>query len=199
MSPITLSDWVGAHPFHPGAYVDAAAMIGPRTTVGAGAVIGANVTVGADCIIKPGAVIGQDGFGYTQEPDGSWTAKPHEYGVVIEDDVHIGANTCIDRGSWRNTTVQRGARIDNLVHVAHNAQIGRNVVLVAQAEVSGSAIVEDGAWIGPKACVMQRLTVGARALVGMGAVVLKDVPGDQTWAGNPARCLNADVGVRAEM
>lgn len=173
--------------------------IGFGTVLGPNVFIGPGVTIGANCVIQPGAVIGADGFGYQRGPDGSWVAKPHEFGVVIGDNVHIGANTCVDRGSWRDTEIHTGARIDNLVHVAHNAIVRENAVLVAQAEISGSVEIGEGAWVGPRACVMQRLTVGARALVGIGSVVLKDVPADQTWAGTPARCINFAVGVRESM
>ncbi len=180
-------------------YISTEARIGEGARIGANVYIGSHVTIGAGVVIQPGAVIGEDGFGYERDDLGRWIPKPHHCGVVIGDDVHIGANTCIDRGSWRDTVIEQGARIDNLVHVAHNARVGRDTVLVAQAEVSGSVEVGDGAWIGPRACVRQRLTIGARALVGMGSVVLKDVPADQTWAGSPARCINAEVGVREAM
>jgi len=181
------------------AYIDPSAIVGWGTTIGPGAYIGPGVTIGADCIIQPGAVIGEDGFGYQRDPDGHWTPKPHPYGVIIKDGVHVGANTCIDRGSWRDTWIGSGTRIDNGVHVAHNCMIGHDCVIVAHAMLGGSVMVEPGAWIGPSASIMQRVTIGVRALVGMGAVVLVDVPPSQTWAGNPARCLNADVGVREAM
>lgn len=173
--------------------------IGAGTVVGENVYIAPNVTIGERCIIQSGAVIGHDGFGYTQQPDGTWTPKPHTGGVVIADDVHIGANTCIDQGTREPTRVGRGTRIDNLVHVAHNAQIGENCMIVAGAEISGSCVLQDGCWIGPKACIHQHRTIGARALVGMGAVVLRDIPANVTAAGNPARIINGLIGVRADM
>lgn len=173
--------------------------VGIGTLIHPSAVIGPNVTIGAGCIIKPGAVIGMDGFGYERDQEGRWVLKAHEFGVVIEDDVHIGANTCIDRGSWRDTRIMNGVRIDNLVHVAHNVMLGPHCVVVAQAELSGSVTVGMGAWIGPKACVKQRVSVGRMALVGMGAVVLEDVAAHTTVVGNPARVINAEVGVRDRM
>lgn len=149
---------------------------------------GRRITIGKDCVIQPGAQIGQDGFGYTFE-NGRWEPKPHNFGVAIEDDVHIGANTCIDRGSYRDTRIGQGTRIDNLVHIAHNVQVGRNCIIVAGAEVSGSVVIGDGAWIGPNACIREHLTIGAGAVIGIGAVVVKDVPAGETWVGNPARRL----------
>ena len=180
-------------------YVSAGAVIGDRTHIYPGVFIGPGVVIGEDCVIKPGAVIGLDGFGYTHGPDGRWAPKPHEHGVFIDDDVHIGAGACIDRGSWRHTVIESGVRIDNLVHVAHNVIVRRNAVIVAQAMLAGSVEVCVGAWIAPGARVEQRLTIGPRALVATGAVVREDVPADQTWAGVPARCVDATQGVREAM
>lgn len=175
------------------------ASVHPSALIGQNVVIGPNVTVGAGCVIQSGAVIGEPGFGYQRDHTGRWAEKPHEFGVVIEDDVVIGANTCIDRGSWRDTTIRKGARVDNLAHIAHNAVIGERAVIVAGAKLGGSVTIGAGAWVGIGALVHQRVTVGERSLIGMGAVVLKDVPADQTWAGSPARCLNAEMGVREGM
>lgn len=175
------------------------AKIGANTIIGANVVIGPNVTIGSNCVIKPGAVIGTDGFGYKYDDVRGWVPKDHPYGVVIGNHVHIGANTVIDRGSGRPTRIERGARIDNLVHIAHNVQIGQRAVVVALAELSGSVVVMRRAWIGPRACVKEHVTIGSRALVGIGAVVLKDVPADQTWVGNPAYCFDETVGVRDVM
>ena len=111
-------------------FIDPRASIGARTSIGHGCYIGPTVTIGADCIIQSGAVIGEDGFGYEREGNGRWAPKAHNFGVVIEDDVHIGANACIDRGSWRDTQICRGARIDNLVHVAHNVWVGEDAIVV---------------------------------------------------------------------
>lgn len=180
-------------------YVDPRASVGERSHIGHGVYIGPGVTIGNDCVIQANAVIGEPGFGYERDADGRWAPKEHYYGVRIEDDVHIGASTNIHRGSWRDTVIRRGARIDALVHVAHNVLIGRNAVIVAQAEISGSVEIGEGAWIGPGARIEQRLTIGAGALVGTGAVIRYDVPADQTWVGVPARCVNAELGVREAM
>jgi UDP-3-O-[3-hydroxymyristoyl] glucosamine N-acyltransferase len=176
-----------------------AARIGQVSRVHPSAVIGENVTVGANCRIGPGAVIGEPGFGYIRDETGRWVAKDHDRGVIIADDVVIGANTCVDCGSWRDTVIEAGARIDNLVHVAHNVRVGANAVVVAKAMLAGSCEIGEGAWVGPGVMILQRVTVGARALVGMGAVVLKDVQEDTTVAGNPARVINAKAGVRDDM
>jgi UDP-3-O-[3-hydroxymyristoyl] glucosamine N-acyltransferase len=186
--------------YAPGCVISGDATVGAHTVVGANAVVHRGVHIGERCGIQAGAVIGEAGFGYAlNEESGRWECKEHLYGVAIGDDVAIGANTCIDRGSWRTTTIEDGARIDNLVHIAHNVLVRRNAIIVAQAEISGSVEIGEGAWIGPRACIMQRVKIGERALVGMGAVVLEDVPPNVTVAGCPARVINPNEGVRSRM
>lgn len=158
------------------------------TYIAPNAYIGEHVTIGPGCIIGPGAVIGWDGFGYKRHHD-HWVRKPQAHGVVIEANVHIGANTCIDRGSHRDTVIGEGTRIDNLVHIAHNVQVGKHCLIIAGAELSGSVELGDWAWVGPNACVREHLTIGDEALIGIGAVVVKDIPAGETWCGNPARPL----------
>lgn len=171
-------------------------MIGPGTFIHPTAHIAHGVTIGRNCRIGPGASIGWDGFGYMPDPDGGWRRKPESHSVVIGDNVDIGANTCIDRGSYRDTVVGDGTKIDNLCHIAHNVQVGRDCLIIAGAEVSGSVVIGEGAWVGPNVSIKEHLTVGARAMVGIGSVVIRDVAQDSTVAGNPARVLNAEVGVR---
>lgn len=173
----------------PGAHIDPAADVHPSVRLSPNVWIGPHVTIGRDCVIGPGSVIGWDGFGYEKGPQGGWVEKPQTHGVVIERNVHIGGNVCIDRGSYRDTRIGIGTRIDNLVHIAHNVQIGWDCLVIAQAELSGSVKVGAGCWIGPSACVREHLSIGDGALVGIGAVVVKDVPAGETWAGNPARRL----------
>jgi UDP-3-O-[3-hydroxymyristoyl] glucosamine N-acyltransferase len=182
---------------HPSAVVEGE--VGKGSVVGPGAYVGATATIGRNCRIGPGAVIGSEGFGYERDGDGRWVQKMSRFGVEIGDDVHIGANVCVDRGSWRDTEIMKGCRIDNLVHIAHNVVLHANVVVVAQAMVAGSVEVGVGAWIGPAASVIQRITVGHGALVGMGAVVTRDVDPDVTVVGSPARVIDAEQGVREEM
>jgi UDP-3-O-[3-hydroxymyristoyl] glucosamine N-acyltransferase len=172
--------------------------IGEGTFIHSSAFIGPNVRIGSGCRIGPGAVIGWEGFGYSPDPDGGWQRKPESHGVVIGDNVDIGANACIDRGSYRDTVIGEGCKVDNLVHIAHNARIDRHCLIIAGAEVSGSVVIGEGVWVGPNACIKEHLTIGARAMVGIGAVVIRDVAENTTVVGNPARVLNAEVGVRAD-
>jgi UDP-3-O-[3-hydroxymyristoyl] glucosamine N-acyltransferase len=141
--------------------------IGDHTQIGAGCVIGERVRIGCDCVIYPnvtiyagaslgdrvivhaGAVLGSDGFGYVRDrASGRYEKFPQVGRLVIEDDVEIGANTTIDRGALDETRIRRGAKIDNLVHIGHNCQIGEDVVIAAQAGFSGSIVIENGVVLG---------------------------------------------------
>jgi UDP-3-O-[3-hydroxymyristoyl] glucosamine N-acyltransferase len=164
-------------------------MIRKNTYIDPSAVVYDCVKVGDNVKIGPGCVIGGPGFGYTLIEGELWQAKRHDYGVVIEDDVEIGANTCIDCGSWRNTVIGCGTKIDNLVHIAHNVQVGKNCLIVAQAGLGGSVIVGDNVWVGFGAHVNQRLVVHKDAFIGTGAVVTKDVPAKMVVAGVPAKVI----------
>jgi UDP-3-O-[3-hydroxymyristoyl] glucosamine N-acyltransferase len=176
--------------YGPNCSIHHTAEIGDDCVIGAGAYIGPKVSLGPRSVIGPGAVIGNDGFGYEwQEEYQAWVRRPHPYGVLIGADVDIGANACVDRGRTRATVISRGTKIDNLVHVAHNVLIGQDCIIVAGAEISGSCVLWDRAWIGPNACIRQGLSIGEYAMVGMGAVVTREVPAGMVVAGNPARVL----------
>jgi UDP-3-O-[3-hydroxymyristoyl] glucosamine N-acyltransferase len=171
---------------HPTAVIDGE--VGEGTTVDAHAWIGPNVSIGRNCVIGPGVKIGQDGFGYTKQ-DGRWVRKPQSHGVVIADDVHIGANTCIDRGSYRDTQIGRGTRIDNLVHVAHNCIIGEDCLVIALSMLAGSTVIGDGSYVAPCAATRDHVTIGAGAFVGLGAVVVADVADGEHVKGVPAKAF----------
>lgn len=171
---------------HPSAVIEPGAVLGERVRVGANAYIAGCVTIGDDVWIAPGAVIGDDGFGYDPQPDGSWRFREHPFGVVIESDVHIGPNTIIDRGRRTVTLIRSGARIDTSCHIGHHCEIGHHSLLVAGVVLGGSTIIEDYCWIGLNATTREGVTIGQHSTVGMGAVVLEDVPEYQVWVGNPA-------------
>jgi UDP-3-O-[3-hydroxymyristoyl] glucosamine N-acyltransferase len=156
--------------------------IGPNTCI-ANAQIGDGVTIGANC------TIGLAGFGYRKVSDGGYVRFPHIGSVVIESGVEIGSNTCIDRGALGSTVIKRGAKIDNLVHIAHNVIIGEDTLVIAHAMIGGSAIIGDRAWIAPTVSVMNQIEIGADAVVGLGAVVVKSVAAGTTVVGNPAKPL----------
>jgi len=177
---------------HPDTYIGPFTYVG-RCEIGAGTVIYghihiySNTQIGCNVTIHAGTVIGADGFGYERNEAGELEKFPHVGGVVIEDDVEIGANTCIDRGVLGDTIVCEGAKVDNLVHVAHNVIIGRHAAVIANAMIGGSTCIGDYAWIAPSACLRDVISIGEGALVGLGALVVKDVPDGVTVMGVPAR------------
>lgn len=189
---------IGAH-----AVVEARAEIGPRCRIGPGAVIGAGVVLGEECrigahvsishavlgarvVVYPGARIGQDGFGFTASAAGI-TSTPQLGCVIIGDDVEVGANTTIDRGTLRNTVIGAGSRLDNLVQVAHNVVIGRCCMIAAQAGLSGSSELGDFVMMGGQAGVADHVSVGSRARVGAQSGVMSDIEPGATVASSPAR------------
>jgi UDP-3-O-[3-hydroxymyristoyl] glucosamine N-acyltransferase len=177
-----------------GVRVGAQSVIGEGSEIGDGTELMAqvslypNTVVGARCIIHSGARIGVDGFGYAF--DGKSHRKIPQVGrCVIEDDVEIGANTCIDRGSVGETRVGAGTKIDNLVHIAHNVRIGRNCIIVAQVGIAGSTVIGDGVALAGQVGIIGHLTIGDGAKVAAQSGVSHDIPAGETWFGYPARSL----------
>jgi UDP-3-O-[3-hydroxymyristoyl] glucosamine N-acyltransferase len=187
----------------PLALVGAGAEIGPRSRVGPGAIVGEGVVLGADCrigahaslshallgdrvIVYPGARIGQDGFGFVPTPEG-FLSVPQLGRVVLEDDVEVGANTTIDRGSLHDTRIGAGSRLDNLVQIGHNVRLGRGCVIVSQAGISGSTILEDHVMVAGQAGLTGHLRIGRRARIGAQAGVMADVPPGADVVGSPAQ------------
>jgi UDP-3-O-[3-hydroxymyristoyl] glucosamine N-acyltransferase len=188
----------------PYAVIEDGAEIGDRVAIDAHAVIGSGVQIGSDChfypsatlysgtvvgkrvIVHAGARLGSDGFGYVFH-EGRHDKIPHVGRCVIEDDVEIGANTTIDRGSIDDTVIGAGTKIDNLVHIAHNCRIGRLCLIMAQVGIAGSVRVEDGCVLAGQVGISGHHTIGKGATVAAQAGVFGDVPGGQTWSGYPAR------------
>jgi UDP-3-O-[3-hydroxymyristoyl] glucosamine N-acyltransferase len=170
----------------PGAYIGEC-VIGAGSVIHGRAYLYSGTRLGRRVIVHAGAVLGADGFGYQRDENLEFAKFPHLGGVVVEDDVEIGANTCIDRGTLADTLIREGAKIDNLVHIAHNVVIGRHAAVIAHAMIGGSTRIGDYAWVAPCACVRDGLTIGDRATIGLGAVVVKDVAPGETVMGAPAR------------
>ncbi len=170
----------------------------PGVEVGAGSVLHANVVVRERCRIGRGVIIhqntsiGADGFGYRPDPKGGGLLKvPHIGNVVIEDQVEIGANSCVDRGKFGSTVIGAGTKIDNLCQIGHNVRIGRSCVVAAQTGLSGSVVVGDGVLIGGRGGASDHVSIGAGARLGGNSVAFKDVPPGATWVGFPADDANA--------
>ena len=180
-----------------GAQIRAGAKIGDRVQVGAGCVIHPNVFIEDGCslgdrvVLHSGVVIGADGFGYVQDEAGSYVKFPQIGTVVIENDVEIGANTCVDRGALGETRIGEGTKIDNLVQVGHNVNIGKRVVIAAQTGISGSTVIEDDCVIGGQvgfgdhARVLSGAVIGSQAGVLPGKIVRPGV-----WWGTPIQPLD---------
>ena len=177
---------------HPSAVVDPEAVLDPTARIGAlcvvergarigaGTVLKARVTVGEDCVIgarcvvHPGAVIGADGFGFA--PDGERWEKIEQLGAVrIEDDVEIGANTCIDRGALQDTVIERGAKLDNLIQVGHNCRIGRNTAIAGCAGIAGSATIGAQCTIGGAAMILGHLKLADGVHISAGSFVARSI------------------------
>ena len=136
--------------------------------------------------IGDGSIIGSDGFGFVWD-GGKYIRWPHVGGLVIESDVEIGSNNTVDRGSIGDTIIRRGVKTDNLVHIAHNCDIGEHTMLAAGATLSGSVRIGERAWIGVGATISNGIDIGDGSVIGAGAVVVKSIPPGECWIGNPAR------------
>jgi UDP-3-O-[3-hydroxymyristoyl] glucosamine N-acyltransferase len=181
-----------------GARVGTGAWVGAHAVVGAGVVVGdaselrphvtlySGTELGRRVVVHAGARLGSDGFGYVFG-DGVHRKVPHVGRCIVGDDVEIGANTTIDRGSVDDTVIGAGTKIDNLVHLGHNVRVGRLCLLMAQVGVAGSAVIEDGAILAGQVGVGGHLTVGRGARVGGQGGVTADVPAGGTYSGYPAR------------
>jgi UDP-3-O-[3-hydroxymyristoyl] glucosamine N-acyltransferase len=167
------------------AVIGAGAQVGPRSHIGPGCIVGAGVVIGADCelvarvvvcsstslgdrvVIKAGAVLGSDGFGFVPDPaTGRFHKFPQIGRLVIGNDVEIGANTTVDRGALDATIIADGVKIDNLVQIAHNVRLGRNVVIASQTGISGSSVIEDGVLVGGQVGIADHVHVEAGAILG---------------------------------
>ena len=140
-------------------------VIGSNTVIHSNVTIESNVKIGANCVFFSGSRIGTDGFGYAPDGDGSWAKIPQTGGVIIEDNVHIGANTTIDCGAIDNTIIKTGVKIDNLVHIAHNCVIGENTIIAAMAGFAGSSKIGKACMIGGGARIGPNISIADRTVI----------------------------------
>lgn len=187
----------------PFAAIGAHVEIGEGTRIGAGAVIGPGVKIGRNCsiaagasvlcalvgnhvIIHNGARIGQDGFGYAPGPRGM--IKIVQIGrVILQDNVEVGANTTIDRGTMDDTVIGEGTKIDNLVQIGHNVRIGRHCAIVSQVGIAGSAVIGDGVQVGGHSGIKGHITIGDGVQIAAMSGVVADIPAGERYGGIPAR------------
>lgn len=183
------------------------AKIGKNVYIGHNTVIEENVEIGDDVVILhnnsilsetkisnnvyigSNNTIGGVGFGYEKNEDGSYQVIPHIGNVVIEDNVEIGNNTCIDRAVLGSTFLRKNCKIDNLVHVAHGVEIGENSLIIAHAIIGGSTTIGKNVWVAPNASIINKVAVGDNVTIGIGAVVVKSVTDNLVVVGNPAKPL----------
>ncbi len=186
-----------------GATVGIGTVIEPGVTIGPGTRIFPRVTIhrgtriGARCVVQSGSVLGSDGFGYATDHAGTHHPVPQRGGLDIGDDVDIGANVTIDRGSIGDTVIGPGTKIDNLVHIAHNVRIGRNAIIVAQVGIAGSTRIGDYVVIAGQAGLVGHLNVGDRAKIGAQAGVIGDVEAGTEVSGYPARPHREGMKIQA--
>ncbi|MBU3207620.1 hypothetical protein KPL33_11595 [Clostridium algidicarnis] len=147
------------------------------------------VKIGKDTVIYAGVVIGMDGYGYYDDINNNHVRVPHLGGVIIGDNVEIGSNTCIAKGCLGDTIINDDVKIDNLCHIAHNVMIGKRSKIIALTMLGGSSIIGEDVWVAPCSAVKNQVLVGNDSLVGMGAVVTKNVESSTIVAGVPAKLL----------
>ncbi|KAG9416732.1 hypothetical protein AC1031_001110 [Aphanomyces cochlioides] len=200
---------------HPSAKVDPSATLSPfcvvqanaiiheNCKIGAGTVVGENVVLGSDSdigsqvtlehcvvgkrtVVHTGTRIGQDGFGFVLDASGNHAKKPQTLLVEIHDDVEIGANCTIDRGSWRNTIIGQGTKMDNLIQIGHNVHLGRNCIIAAQTGIAGSTTVGANVHIGGQVGIAQHLTIGDNVRIAAKSGVMHHLAANSTFGGAPA-------------
>jgi UDP-3-O-[3-hydroxymyristoyl] glucosamine N-acyltransferase len=191
------------------AHIDSTALIGEQVVIGEGCVIGSgasigaetrllhhvvigpNVRIGSRCAIGSGTVIGEVGFGLARDEQGHNVRIPHIGGVEIGDEVEIGALSSIAAGTIEPTRIADRAKIDDQVFIAHNCDIGEDVIIIACAEISGSVRIGPRTWVGPNVSIRDRVSVPADSLLGIGATVIKSLEQPGVYIGSPARLMPA--------
>jgi UDP-3-O-[3-hydroxymyristoyl] glucosamine N-acyltransferase len=194
--------------------IEGGVRVGPRTVVGAGVYVGEDSSIGADCLICPnvtimhgvtvgdrviiqaGAVLGSDGFGYATDEKGVHHKIPQVGSVVVEDDVEIGANACIDRARFHETRIGSGTKIDNLVQVGHNVVIGSDSALAAHVGIAGSSVLGRHVALGGMVGVRDHVKIGDGARVGAYSGVGNDLDAGQDYVGIPAMPYRQGLKIR---
>ena len=171
----------------PGAYLGCEVELGDEVYIGSGVRLIGRVRVGDRVVIRENTVVGSDGLSTNRDEDGHALTMPQFGGVLIEDDVQIGALTVICRGAIDDTTIHRGSKIDNSCFISHNVQLGEDTFIVGETILCGSSTTGDRSYVSGGATVRDGMRIGSGAMVGLGSVVVKDVADNTIVKGNPAR------------
>lgn len=188
---------------HPTAIIEQGAKIGANSHIQANVYISKNSEIGSNCTIGQNTVIknttvknnvsiganntiGENGFGYSKRENGEVELFPHFGRVIIEGNVHMGNNNCIDRGSLSDTVIKQNVKMDNLIHIAHNVVIGKNSLIIACSMIAGSVAIGENCWVAPSSTIRNALKIGKNATIGLGSTVTKDVEDNQIVIGSPA-------------
>ncbi|MCD6091128.1 MAG: UDP-3-O-(3-hydroxymyristoyl)glucosamine N-acyltransferase [Bacteroidales bacterium] len=171
---------------YPQSYVGDNCKIGKNTTLFAGVKIYSDCIIGKDCTLHAGVVIGSDGFGFAPQADNNYKKVAQIGNVIIEDNVEIGANTTIDRATLGSTFLRKGVKLDNLIQIAHNVEIGENTVMAAQSGISGSTKIGKNCMIGGQVGMAGHITIGNNVKIGAQTGIISNIKDDQTIIGSPA-------------
>jgi UDP-3-O-[3-hydroxymyristoyl] glucosamine N-acyltransferase len=172
---------------YPNSYIGDNVKIGDNTIIYAGVKIYKDCMIGNNCVLHAGVVIGSDGFGFAPQTDGTYKTVPQIGNVVIEDYVSIGANTTIDRATMGSTIIKQGAKIDNLVQIAHNAIVGKNTVVAAQVGIAGSSEIGDNCMLGGQVGIAGHLKIASKTNIGAQSGLGSNITEEGTnWQGSPA-------------
>ena len=178
---------VGANvQIYPQCYIGDNVKIGEGTKIYPGVKIYEGCVIGKNCILHAGVVIGADGFGFAPNAEGGFDKIPQLGNVIIEDNVEIGANTCIDRAKTDSTIIRKGVKLDNLIQIGHNVQVGENTVSSAQSGIAGTTKVGANCFIAGQVGIADHIVVGDRVKIGAKSGVDKNIPDDEIRYGNPA-------------
>ena len=168
--------------------------IGNNVTLFSGVTVYFDCVIGDNVIVHSGAVIGSDGFGFAPNPDGTYTKVAQIGNVILEDDVEVGSNTTIDRATMGSTVIRKGVKLDNLIQIAHNVEIGTNTVIAAQTGVSGSTKIGENVIIGGQAGLVGHISIANRTQVQAQSGIGRNITEEgKKWAGSPATLYSANM------
>jgi len=182
---------------NPKAKIGSNVFIGPNTyigdiEIGEGTIIYGNsyfynnVKIGKNCVIHAGVIVGSDGFGFENDKKGEWLKFPQIGGVKIEDNVEIGSNSTIDKGTLNDTYIGNGVKIDNQCHIGHNVIIENNTIITAGVVIGGSTTIGRNCWIAPNVSIINGINIKENVFIGIGSVVVSNIKENSRIFGNPA-------------